>query len=183
MIKRTPARHSTTVLAVIHGKTSSIGADGQVSFDDTILKASASKLRTLGDGKVAVGFAGGVADALTLFDRFDEKLRAYPRDVRRAAVELAKDWRTDRALRRLEAMLVAATKKELFLLSGQGDVIEPDDGVLAVGSGAPYATAAARALIRHGAGKMDAETVVRESLRIAAEICVYTNEQIEVITL
>ncbi len=183
MAQNKPVRRATTVLAVRHGRTSAIGADGQVSFDDTILKATASKLRTLGDGKVAVGFAGGVADALTLFDRFDEKLRAYPKEIRRAAVELAKDWRTDRALRRLEAMLVAATKKELFLISGQGDVIEPDDGVLAVGSGGAYATAAARALIRHGNSKMTAEEIVRESLQIASEICVFTNDQIEVINL
>ncbi len=178
-----PIRRATTVLAVRSGRSCAIGADGQVSFDDTILKASASKLRTLADGKVAVGFAGGVADALTLFDRFDEKLRAYPKDVRRAAVELAKDWRTDRALRRLEAMLIAATKRELFLISGQGDVIEPDDGVLAVGSGGAYATSAARALIRHGNGKMTAERIVQESLTIAAEICVFTNDNIEVISL
>ncbi len=179
---RKSVHRNTTVLAVRHKGKTAIGADGQVTFDDTVMKATADKLRTLGDGKVAVGFAGGVADALTLFDRFDEKLRSYPKDIRRAAVELAKDWRTDRALRRLEAMLVVATKRDLFLISGQGDVIEPDDGVLSVGSGSAYATSAARALTRHGKA-MDAEAIVTESLRIAAEICVYTNDQIQVIAL
>jgi len=177
-----PKSRSTTVLAVRHKGKTAIGADGQVSFDDTIMKAGADKLRTLADGKVVVGFAGGVADALTLFDRFEEKLRSYPRDTRRAAVELAKEWRTDRALRRLESLLVVATRKELLLLSGQGDVIEPDDGVLSVGSGSPYATASARALIRHAKG-MDAEKIVRESLGIAAEICVFTNDRLHVETL
>ncbi|MBZ0263790.1 ATP-dependent protease subunit HslV [bacterium] len=173
---------STTVLAVRHKGKSAIGADGQVTFDDTVLKGSADKLRTLGDGKVVVGFAGGVADALTLFDRFEEKIKAYPTDVRRAAVELAKDWRMDRALRRLEALLAVASKKSLFLISGQGDVIEPDDDIIAVGSGASYATAAARALMRNNKG-MDAEKIVMESLFIASEICVYTNDQIRVISL
>ena len=175
-------RRSTTVLAVRHKNQCAIGADGQVSFDDTVMKATADKLRTLADGKVAVGFAGGVADALTLFDRFEEKLRIHPRDIRRAAVELAKEWRMDRALRRLEALLVVATRKELFLISGQGDVIEPDDGILAIGSGASYATAAARALVRHGKA-MDAENIVIEGLKIAAEICVYTNDNLQVIKL
>ncbi|MDP8205962.1 MAG: ATP-dependent protease subunit HslV [Candidatus Electryonea clarkiae] len=173
---------STTVIAVRHRGKSAIGADGQVTLDDTVIKTSADKLRELGDGKVVVGFAGGAADALTLFDRFEDKLKAYPKDVRRAAVELAKDWRLDRALRRLEALLVAATKKNLFLIGGNGDIIEPDDGVLAVGSGAPYATAAARALIRH-CPKMSAGDIVSESLKIASEICIYTNEQIRIIEL
>jgi ATP-dependent HslUV protease subunit HslV len=153
-----------------------------VTFDDTVIKSSADKLRRLGDGGVVVGFAGGVADALTLFDRFEEKLRAHPKDVRRAAVELAKDWRLDRALRRLEALLVTATKKGLYLISGSGDVIEPDDGVLAVGSGASYATAAARALLRN-CKSMSAAEIVTESLSIASEICVYTNNQIRIIEL
>ncbi len=173
---------STTVLAVRHKGKTAICADGQVTFDDTIMKSSADKLRELSDLGVAVGFAGSVADALTLFDRFEEKLRSFPKDVRRAAVELAKEWRTDRTLHRLEAMLVAATKKHLFLISGQGDVIEPDDGVLAVGSGANYATSAARALQRH-AKEMSAAQIAEESLKIAAEICVYTNDQIRVIEL
>lgn len=177
-----PVRRATTIIAVRHKGRTSIAGDGQVSFDDTVLKATADKLRLLAGGKVAVGFAGGVADALTLFDRFEEKIKAHPRDVRRAAVELAKDWRTDRALRRLEAMLVAATRKELFLISGQGDVIEPDDAVLSVGSGSGYATSAARALIRHGKD-MDSEAIVTESLKIAAEICVFTNDNIQVINL
>ncbi len=174
--------HHTTVVAVRHKNRCAIGADGQVSFDDTVLKAKADKLRPLADGRVVVGFAGAVADALTLFDRFEEKLRAHPKDVRRAAVELAKEWRMDRALRRLEAVLVAATKKHLFLISGQGDVIEPDDGVLAVGSGGNYATAAARALVRH-AKEMSAEQIVEESLHIAADICVFTNHELQVVTL
>jgi ATP-dependent HslUV protease, peptidase subunit HslV len=175
-------RRSTTVLAVRHKGKTAIGADGQVSFDETIMKGTADKLRTLADGKVVVGFAGGVADALTLFDRFEDKLREYPKDVRRSAVELAKEWRMDRALRRLEALLVVATKKDIFLISGQGDVIEPDDGVLAIGSGSTYATSSARALTRH-AKALDAETIVRESLLIASEICVYTNDKLRVITL
>ncbi len=173
---------STTVLAVRHKGKSAIGADGQVTFDETIIKASADKLRKLGSGNVVVGFAGSVADALTLFDRFEEKLRAHPQDVRRAAVELAKDWRMERALRRLEALLVAATRKNLFLIGGSGDVIEPDNGILAVGSGAPYATAAARALVSH-AKDMSAVEIVAESLKIAADICVYTNNEIRVIEL
>lgn len=175
-------RRSTTVLAVRHKGQCAIGADGQVTFDDTVMKATADKLRLLADGKVAVGFAGGVADALTLFDRFEEKLRAHPRDIKRAAVDLAKDWRMDRALRRLEALLVVATKKELFLISGQGDVIEPDDGILAIGSGAAYATAAARALVRHGK-EMETVDIVTEALHIASEICVYTNDNLQVIKL
>ncbi len=173
---------STTVLAVRYKGKCAIGADGQVTFDDTVIKSTADKLRSLADGKVIVGFAGGVADALTLFDRFEEKLKEHPRDMRRAAVELAKEWRMDRALRRLEALLVAISKKELFLLSGQGDVIEPDDDIIAIGSGASYATAAARALMRH-TKEMDAEKIVTEALNIAAEICVYTNENIRVVTL
>ncbi len=173
---------STTVLAVRHKGKSAIGADGQVTFDETVIKGGADKLRELNGGNVVVGFAGGVADALTLFDRFEEKLRAYPKDVRRAAVELAKDWRLDRGLRRLDSLLVAATKKELFLISGQGDVIEPDDGVLAVGSGAPYATAAARALIAH-AKDLSADEIVLESLKITADICIYTNSNLKVVAL
>jgi ATP-dependent HslUV protease subunit HslV len=172
---------STTVLAVKHKGRTAIGADGQVTFDETVMKGTANKLRELADGKVVVGFAGGVADALTLFDRFEEKLKAYPRDLRRPAVELAKDWRLDRALRRLEALLIAVTRKELIMISGQGDVIEADDDILSIGSGAPYATAAARALVRHNKD-MSAEEIVRESLQIAAEICVYTNENIQVIS-
>ncbi|MFC2170855.1 ATP-dependent protease subunit HslV [Calditrichota bacterium] len=173
---------STTVLAVRHRGKCAIGADGQVTFDDTVIKAGADKLRELNEGKVVVGFAGGAADALTLFDRFEEKLRAHPKDLRRAAVELAKDWRLDRALRRLEALLIAITKKELFLIGGNGDVIEPDDGVLAVGSGASFATASARALIRHDKN-MTAADIVGESLKIAAEICIYTNDKIRIIEL
>ncbi len=173
---------STTVLAVRYKGKCAIGADGQVTFDDTIIKGGADKLRELNGGNVVVGFAGGVADALTLFDRFEEKLRAYPKDVRRAAVELAKDWRLDRALRRLEALLIAVTKKELFLISGNGDVIEPDDGLLAIGSGAPYATAAARALVDH-AKDLTAVDIVTESLRITSDICIYTNSNLKVIEL
>ena len=176
------AVRSTTVLAVRHRGKCAIGADGQVTIEDTILKSRADKLRSLADRRVVVGFAGGVADALTLFDRFEEKLKAHPKDARRAAVELAKEWRTDRALRRLEALLIAATKKELFLISGDGDVIEPDDGVIAIGSGAAYATAAARALLRF-AKQMDAEQIVKESLAITSEICIYTNRENQVVTL
>lgn len=173
---------STTVLAVRYKGKTAIGADGQVTFDDTVIKSGADKLRIVLEGQVVVGFAGGVADALTLFDRFEEKLREHPRDLQRAAVELAKEWRLDRALRRLEALLVVASKKKLFLISGQGDVIEPDDDILAVGSGSTYAIAAARALKRF-AKTLNAGEIVQESLKIASEICIYTNDSIKVIEL
>jgi len=158
-----------------------MGADGQVTVGETIMKHGAEKVRRVAKGKVLTGFAGGVADALTLLDLLETKLEAYPGNVRRAAVELAREWRTDRILRRLEAMLLVADAETLLIVSGNGDVIEPDDGVAAIGSGGSYALASARALLRHS--ELDAEAIVRESLLVASEICVYTNDRINVVTL
>lgn len=172
---------STTVLCVRKGDTVAMGGDGQVSLGDTILKATAAKVRALSGGQVLAGFAGGTADAMTLFARFEEKLASHRGSLARAAVELAKEWRTDRVLRRLEALLVVADRTSTFLISGDGDVIEPDEGAIAIGSGGPYALAAARALLLHT--DMGAEEIVREALRIAAGICVYTNERITVLAL
>jgi ATP-dependent HslUV protease subunit HslV len=149
---------------------------------NTVMKHKAQKVRTLFDGKILAGFAGATADAFTLFERFEEKLEQYNGQVTRAAVELAKDWRTDRFLRRLEALLAVASGERLLLISGTGDVIEPDDEILAIGSGGPYAQAAARALKKH-APDMSAREMVEESLRIAAEICIYTNDNITVLEI
>ncbi len=172
---------STTVLAVLRDGILAIGADGQVTIGDTAMKHRARKVRSAAAGRAAVGFAGGAADGLALYERLESKLEAHPGNLRRAAVELAKEWRTDRALRRLEAMLVVGDPEAVLVLSGNGDVLEPDDGIAAIGSGGSYALAAARALCRHTA--LDAEAVVREALGVAAEICVYTNDEIEVMRL
>ena len=169
---------STTILGVRIGTRAAIGGDGQVTMGETIIKGNARKIRTIGDGKVLAGFAGGTADAMTLFERFEAKLEKYSGNLKRAAVELAKDWRTDRSLRRLEAMLAVMDAESSFFVSGTGDVVEPEDSVLSLGSGGPYALAAARALL--GAGYDDPEKVVRESLKIAGKICVYTNTEISV---
>ena len=158
-----------------------MGGDGQVSMGQTIVKANARKIRTLHDGKVLAGFAGGTADALTLFERFEGKLEKFSGNLRRAAVELAKDWRSDRALRRLEAMLAVMDGESSFFISGTGDVLEPEDSILTLGSGGPYALAAARAFIK--AGYTDPEQVVQESLEIAGRICVYTNTEISIETI
>jgi ATP-dependent HslUV protease subunit HslV len=158
-----------------------MGGDGQVSFGDTIVKSSASKVRALRDGKILVGFAGATADAFTLFERFEEKLDKYPGNLPKASIELAKDWRTEKYLRRLEALLAVADDSSSFLLSGTGDVIEPDDGIIAVGSGGPYALAAARALVDRT--EMTARLIVEEALKIAAGICVYTNDSIITMSL
>jgi ATP-dependent HslUV protease subunit HslV len=173
--------HGTTILVVRKNGRVALGGDGQVSFGDTIVKGQATKVRTLKGGKVLAGFAGSVADALTLYEKFEEKLDRYPGNLPRASVELAKDWRSDRVLRRLEALLVVADLEHSFLVSGTGELIEPDDGVLAVGSGGNYALAAARAFVRQDA--MTAREVVEASLRIAADICVFTNEHISVVEL
>jgi ATP-dependent HslUV protease subunit HslV len=173
--------HGTTILAVRHGGTVAMAGDGQVSTGATIVKHSARKVRRLYGGKVLGGFAGATADALTLFEKFEGKLEKYSGNLQRAAVELAKDWRSDRVLRRLEAMMIIADSNDLFLLTGAGDVIEADDGVVAIGSGGNYALAAARALLRHGT--LDARAVVLESMQIAGEICVYTNDRITIETL
>lgn len=165
---------STTVLAIHREGRVVIAADGQVTFGDTVMKHQARKVRKMYQGKVAAGFAGSTADAMTLFEKLEAKLEQYNGNLKRAAVELAKDWRMDRALRRLEALLIAADNKDCFILSGTGDVIEPDDGIAAIGSGAPYALAAARALTRHSS--LHIREIAEESMKIAASICIYTNE-------
>ena len=164
---------STTVLAVRRDGHVVIGGDGQVTMGNTVVKASARKIRRLGDGKILAGFAGSAADGLTLFERFEAKLKEHNGNLPRAAVELAKDWRIDRVLRRLEALLLVADREKTLLLSGTGDVIEPDVDAAAVGSGGPYAIAAARALL--GATKLSAREIAERSLAIAGEICIYTN--------
>ncbi len=174
--------HGTTVLCVRRGPQVCLASDGQVTLDRTVMKATARKVRRLGDGEVLAGFAGATADAFTLFELFEKKLAAYGRSLPRAAVELAKDWRTDRLLRRLEALLVVADRETTLVLSGAGDVIEPDatpgGGVAAVGSGGPYALAAARALLAHT--ELPARRIAEESLRLAGEICIYTNQNLSV---
>ncbi len=171
-----PVIRSTTILAVRHRDQVVIAGDGQVSIGETVVKHSARKVRRLHHDRVLAGFAGGAADAFTLFERFEEKLEAANGNLRRAAVELAKDWRTDRMLRRLEALLVIADPESTLVVSGSGDVIEPDDGIISIGSGGNYALAAARALVRHA--DMDARTIATEAMRIAAEICIFTNDQL-----
>ena len=167
---------ATTVLAIRRDGKTAIAADGQVTLGDTVVKQGARKLRRLSDGKVVAGFAGSTADAQALFVRFEAKLEEYRGNLERAAVELAKDWRTDRALRRLDALLVVADKDHILLVSGNGDLIEPDDGLLAIGSGGPFALAAARALIQHTT--LSASSIAEEAMRVAAGICVYTNDRI-----
>ena len=171
---------STTILAVRRNGTLSIAGDGQVTLDKTIVKHSARKVRKIAGGKVLAGFAGSAADGITLLEKFENKYAEF-KDITRAAVELAKDWRQDRALRRLEALLIVGTPDHLFVLSGTGDVIEPDEGVAAIGSGGPYAQAAAMALLGHS--QLDAAAIAREALRIAGRICIYTNDDITVETL
>ncbi len=171
-----PEIHGTTILSVRHGGHVVVAGDGQVSVGQTIMKRSARKVRRLYGDRVLAGFAGSTADALTLFDKFEAKLQAFSGSLRRAAVELAKDWRTDRVLRRLEAMLVVADQDNSLLISGAGDVIEPDDGLLAIGSGGNFALAAARALIRHSPA-MSAREIAEAAMKVASEICVYTNDQ------
>ncbi len=169
---------STTILGMhVHGQTA-MGGDGQVTFDDTIMKHTAQKVRRLADGTVLAGFAGAAADAFALFERFEMKLEDLNGSLPRAAVELAKDWRMDKYLRRLEALLAVVDANHALIISGNGDVIEPDDGIVAIGSGAPYAVAAARALIAHS--KLNAEQLTRTALEIAADICVYTNKDITI---
>ena len=172
---------STTVLAVRRNGRIAMAADGQVTVGDTVMKQRAEKVRLVGKGAVAVGFAGGAADALTLMERLEARLEAHPGQVRRAAVELARDWRTDRMLRRLEAMLIVGDPESLLVVSGNGDVIEPDDGIAAIGSGGSYALAAARALASHT--DLDCEAIAREALTIAAGICIYTNDEINAVSL
>lgn len=168
---------STTVLAVKHNGKVAIGADGQATLGNTVAKSNVKKIRKLLDGKIVTGFAGSTADAFTLLDRFEEKLNSYSGNLKRAAVELAKDWRTDRYLRKLEAMMIVADKEEVLIVSGTGDVIEPDNEIAAIGSGSEYARAAALALKKH-ASKLSAEEIVKEGLGIAADICIYTNHNL-----
>lgn len=170
--------HSTTILCVRHNGLCAMGGDGQVTHGTTILKADTKKIRWLLEKKVLVGFAGSTADAFALMERFEAKLKDYPNNVPRAATELARDWRTDRMLRRLEAMLIVANDEHALLITGQGDVIQPTDGVLGIGSGSGHAIAAARALIKHS--KLSAADIVAESLRIAAELDIYTNDNLVV---
>lgn len=167
---------STTVIAIRRDGRTAIAADGQVTLGDTVVKHGARKLRRLADGKVVAGFAGSTADAQALFGRFEAKLQEHGGNLERAAVELAKEWRTDRALRRLDALLVVADQEHVLLLSGTGDLIEPDDGILAIGSGGPFALAAARALMQHT--PLSAVQIAEGAMRIAATICVYTNDRI-----
>ena len=168
--------HGTTILAVRRGKHVAVAGDGQVTLKDTIMKHSARKVRKIYQDKIIVGFAGATADALNLYERFEGKLEQFNGNMTRSAVELAKDWRTDKYLRRLEAILVAVDFDHMFLISGNGDVIEPDEGVLGIGSGGAYAQAAATALIHHT--ELDARTVAEAAMKIAARLCIYTNENI-----
>ncbi len=173
--------HGTTILAVRKGGRVALGGDGQVSLGDTVFKAQAVKVRTLKGGRVLAGFAGSVADGLTLYEKFEEKLDRYPGNLPRAAVELAKDWRSDRILRRLEALLVAADLDHVYMLSGTGEIIEPDDGIVGIGSGGAFAVAAARALLPDPAiGPRD---MVQRALEIAADICVFSNRNITILEL
>ena len=172
---------STTVIAVIRDGCVAMAADGQVTLGEVVMKQRAEKVRRVAKGRAVAGFAGGAADALALVERLEAKLQAHPGKVRRAAVELARDWRTDRALRRLEAMLLLGDPDTLLVVSGNGEVIEPDDGIAAIGSGGPYALAAARALRQYT--DMGPEEIAKESLLIASEICIYTNQSIHVVSL
>ena len=173
---------STTVLAVVHNGQVAIGADGQASMGNTVAKSNVRKIRKLQGGKIVTGFAGSTADAFTLLERFDEKLNSFGGNMKRAAIELAKDWRMDRYLRKLEAMLIVADKEEALIISGTGDVLEPDFGIASIGSGSNYAQSAARALVKH-APNMSAEEIVREGLNIAADICVFTNHNLIIETV
>ena len=172
------ALHGTTILAVRHRGGCAIAGDGQVTMGRTVMKQGAKKIRRMHNGQVLAGFAGSTADAMALFTKFESKIEEYRGNLERAAVELARDWRTDRYLRRLEAMLIVADRKVTFLLSGTGDLIEPDDGVVAVGSGGAYAMAAARALVKHS--PLTARQIAEESMRIAADICIYTNPNLTI---
>lgn len=173
--------HGTTILSVRRDGNVVIAGDGQVTFGNTVLKANARKVRRLGDGKVIAGFAGATADAFTLFERLEAKLESHPGQLTRACVELAKDWRTDRYLRRLEAMMAVADAGTSLILSGTGDVLEPEDGLIGIGSGGPFALAAARALFNET--KLEADAIAKQAMQIAADICIYTNDSIVIETI
>jgi ATP-dependent HslUV protease subunit HslV len=172
---------STTILGIVHNGTAALGGDGQVTLGNTVMKHNATKIRKVADGKVLCGFAGGSADAFTLMERFEDKLEQYKGNVNRAAVELAKEWRTDKFLRRLEAMLAVIAEDTALVISGNGDVIEPDDKIVAIGSGGMFALAAAKMLKKHS--KLSAKEIVDEALKTASEICIYTNDKINVETV
>ena len=174
--------HATTVLGVIHNGEVAIGGDGQATLEKTVMKSTVKKVRKLQDGSILAGFAGSTADAFTLFERFDEKLKSYNGNLQRAAVELAKEWRKDKYLQKLEALLVVMDKETSLIISGQGDVIEPDDQILAIGSGGSYALAAARAL-KANAPNLTAREIVDKSLNIAADICIYTNHNLSILEI
>ena len=176
----TPAR-STTILSVRRDNQVALGGDGQVTLGNTVAKHDAVKIRRVGGGRVLVGFAGSAADAFSLLERFEKKLGEHPDNTRRAVIELAKDWRTDRILRRLEAMLAVVDKTTSLMVSGAGDVIEPTDGIIAIGSGGPFALSAAKALMEHST--LDAKAIVEAALKIAGEVCIYTNTNVRVETL
>jgi ATP-dependent HslUV protease subunit HslV len=173
---------STTVLGIVHNGKVALGADGQATMGNTVAKSNVRKVRRLAGGKILAGFAGSTADAFTLIEKFEEKLNAYGGNMKRAAIELAKDWRMDRYLRRLEAMMIVANSEELLIISGTGDVLEPDNQIAAIGSGSMYAQSAAIALKKHASG-LSAEEMVQEGLSIAADICIYTNHNIIIETL
>jgi ATP-dependent HslUV protease subunit HslV len=175
-----PLWHGTTILSVRKGGTVVVAGDGQVTLGATVIKSTAKKVRRLADGKIIAGFAGATADAFTLFERLESKLEKHPGQLTRACVELAKDWRTDRYLRRLEAMMAVADAETSLVITGTGDVLEPEDGIIGIGSGGNYALSAARALIDL---KLDAEAIARKAMKIAADICVYTNENVTIETL
>ncbi len=177
-MNKNPDMHGTTILAVRHQGKVAVGGDGQVTLGDTVMKHSAQKVRRMYKDSILGGFAGGTADAFALFSRFEEKLEKYNGNLARSAVELAKDWRTDKLLRRLEAMLIVADKDNSFLISGTGDVVEPDDGITAIGSGGMYALAAAKALAAHSS--LSAREIVEQSLNIANDICIYTNANLTI---
>lgn len=170
--------HSTTVLLVRRDDKVCLISDGQVTVQDTVIKSTASKVKRAGKGQVLVGFAGGAADALALYSRFEAKLEEYQRNLERSVVELAKDWRTDRALRQLQAQMVVADKERSFLVSGNGDLLQPDDGLLAIGSGSSFAMAAARALLKHT--ELPARTIAEEAMNVAADICIFTNHNLSI---
>jgi ATP-dependent HslUV protease subunit HslV len=173
--------HGTTILGVRRDGRVALGGDGQVTLGDTVMKSRASKVRKLKQGNIIAGFAGGAADGLALLDKFEEKIERYPGNLTRAAVELAKEWRSDKILRHLDALLAVCDRQHSLLVSGNGDVIEPDDGILAIGSGGPYALAAARALLEHSS--LDARAVVERALTIAGEICIHTNTHLTILEL
>lgn len=177
-----PTLKATTVVGIIHNGEAAIGGDGQATMENTVMKSTVTKVRRLYEGKIAAGFAGSTADAFTLFEKYEEKLKEYNGNLQRAAVELAKEWRSDKFLRKLEALLVVMNKDTALLISGQGDVIEPDDHILAIGSGGSYALAAARALKENTSG-LSAREIVEKSLHIAADICIYTNHNLSILEI